>query len=162
MYFEKQGQIYQLSAKLNLPIELDEAWEFLSDPSNLKNITPEHMGFEILSDNSLSMYAGQIISYTVRPLFGFKLNWVTEITHVEPKKYFVDEQRFGPYAMWHHMHILKEIENGTEITDIVHYKLPLAFIANSFHSFIVKPKLKEIFNFRTDALINRFGQYKEK
>ena len=161
MHFEKQGQIYQLSAKINLPIGIDEAWEFLSDPSNLKVITPDYMGFQIISQMDGAMYAGQMISYKVSPLLGLKMNWLTEITHVDNKKYFVDEQRIGPYAMWHHKHFLKEIEGGTEITDIVHYKLPLSLIANRFHSILVKPKLKEIFDYRTNALLTMFGEYKK-
>ena len=119
------------------------------------------MGFHILSGLEEKMFAGQIISYKVSPLLGIKLNWVTEITHVEEEKYFVDEQRFGPYAMWHHKHFLKEIENGTELIDIVHYKLPISFIANQFHSLLVKPKLKEIFEFRTQALKSLFGEYSQ-
>ena len=161
MHFEKQGQIYQLSAKINLPIGLDEAWHFLSDPSNLKVITPDYMGFQIISKIEPAMYAGQMISYKVSPLLGLKLNWLTEITHVDDKKYFVDEQRIGPYSMWHHKHFLKEIEGGTEITDVVHYKLPLSFIANRFHSILVKPKLKEIFEYRTNALLTMFGEFKQ-
>jgi len=161
MVFEKQGQIYQLSAKINLPITIDEAWKFLSDPGNLKVITPDYMGFKIISGTDRAMYAGQIISYKVSPLLGLKMNWVTEITHVDDRKYFVDEQRMGPYSMWHHKHFLKEIEGGTEITDVVHYKLPISIIANRFHSILVKPKLKEIFEYRTKALLTMFGEYDE-
>jgi len=158
MKFEKQGKIYQLSAKLILPIGLDEAWDFFSDPKNLKKITPEYMGFHIMSSTDEEMYAGQIISYKVSPLLGVKMNWVSEITHVEHKKYFVDEQKIGPYAIWHHKHFLKEIEGGTEIRDVVHYKLPISFIANRFHSVIVKPRLKEIFEYRTNILHSMFGE----
>lgn len=161
MNIEKQGEIYQLSAKINLPIPLEEAWKFLSDPSNLKVITPDYMGFHIISGTDRAMYAGQIITYKVSPLLGIKMNWVTEITHVEDRKYFVDEQRIGPYSMWHHKHFLKEIKNGTEITDVVHYRLPIAIIANRFHAILVKPKLKEIFEYRTKALLTRFGEYDE-
>jgi ligand-binding SRPBCC domain-containing protein len=161
MNIEKQGEIYQLSAKINLPIPLEEAWKFLSDPSNLKVITPDYMGFHIISGTDRAMYAGQIITYKVSPLLGIKMNWVTEITHVEDRKYFVDEQRIGPYSMWHHKHFLKEIKNGTEITDVVHYRLPIALIANRFHAILVKPKLKEIFEYRTKALLTRFGEYDE-
>lgn len=160
MNFEKQGQIYQLSATIQLPIDINEAWKFLSDPGNLKVITPDYMGFHIISGTEQAMYAGQMISYKVSPLLGIKLNWVSEITHVDDKKYFVDEQRIGPYSMWHHKHFLKEIPNGTEIIDIVHYKLPLSIIANRFHSILVKPKLKEIFDYRTKALISKFGEYR--
>lgn len=159
MNFKKQGQIYQLTAVLNLPVTLEEAWDFLSNPANLKTITPDYMGFEIISDVENEMYAGQFISYKVSPLFGIKMNWLTEISHVEKNKYFVDEQRIGPYAMWHHKHFLKEIENGTEMKDVIHYKLPLSFISNNFHSFLVKPKLTEIFEYRTQALISKFGAY---
>jgi ligand-binding SRPBCC domain-containing protein len=119
------------------------------------------MGFHIISGTDRAMYAGQIITYKVSPLLGIKMNWVTEITHVEDRKYFVDEQRIGPYSMWHHKHFLKEIKNGTEITDVVHYRLPIAIIANRFHAILVKPKLKEIFEYRTKALLTRFGEYDE-
>lgn len=161
MYFEKQGSIYQLSSKIKIPVGIEDAWKFLSDPSNLKVITPDYMGFKIISQSDQKMYPGQIICYKVSPLLGINLNWVTEITHVENLKYFVDEQRMGPYSMWHHKHFLKEIDEGTEMLDIIHYKLPLSFIANRFHSLLVKPKLKEIFEYRTKALITKFGEYKK-
>ncbi len=117
------------------------------------------MGFHIKSEMDSEMYAGQIISYTVSPLLGLKLNWVTEISHVNEPFYFVDEQRFGPYALWHHKHFLKEIDNGIEMIDIVHYKLPISLISNQFHGILVKPKLKEIFEYRTSKLLELFGQY---
>lgn len=159
MDFEKQGQIYQLSAKINLPISVNEAWDFLSNPDNLKIITPDYMGFNIISTGGGKMFPGQIISYKVSPLLGLKLNWVTEITYVDDKVYFVDEQRVGPYALWHHKHFVKEINGGTEMIDIVHYQLPFPLLANRFHGLLVKPKLKEIFNYRTNKLIELFGKY---
>jgi len=159
MDFEKQGQIYQLSAKINLPISVNEAWDFLSNPDNLKIITPDYMGFNIISTGGREMFPGQIISYKVSPLLGLKLNWVTEITHVKDMIYFVDEQRIGPYALWHHKHFVKEIDGGTEMIDIVHYQLPFPLLANRFHGLLVKPKLKEIFNYRTNKLIELFGKY---
>jgi len=117
------------------------------------------MGFDIVSDIGSEMYAGQIIGYKVSPMFGLKLNWVTEISHVDEPNYFVDEQRFGPYALWHHKHFLKEISKGVEMTDIVHYKLPFSIIANGLHNTLVKPKLMEIFNYRTSKLLDLFGSY---
>ena len=158
MDFQKQGSIFQLSASLKIPVGIEEAWNFLSDPENLKVITPDYMGFKIISHSDKKMYPGQIICYKVSPLLGINLNWVTEITQVAHQSYFVDEQRFGPYAMWHHKHFLKEIDEGTEMIDIIHYKLPLSLIANRFHSLLVKPKLTEIFDFRTKALISKFGE----
>jgi ligand-binding SRPBCC domain-containing protein len=151
--------LYSLHATQKLPISLEEAWEFLSNPANLKVITPEYMTFKIISGADRPMYAGQIIEYIVTPLLGIKTSWVTEITHVEPLKYFVDEQRFGPYALWHHKHFIKEIEGGVEMEDLVHYKVPFGFLGKLVHPFLVKPKLQEIFNYRTQALESKFGKY---
>jgi ligand-binding SRPBCC domain-containing protein len=159
MRIEKFGNIYQLSAKQMLPISLEEAWSFLSDPRNLKQITPDYMGFDIISGAEDEMYPGQLIQYIVKPMLGIKTRWVTEITHVIDQKYFVDEQRFGPYDLWHHKHFLKEVEGGVEMNDTVHYKLPFSLIANVFHDFLVKPRLTEIFTYREAKLNSLFGRF---
>ena len=153
-------KIYTLHSKQNLPISLEEAWEFLSNPKNLKVITPDYMGFKTLSGDDRPMFAGQIIQYIVTPVIGIPMKWVTEITHVQDKKYFVDEQRFGPYALWHHKHFLKEIPGGVEMEDIVDYKVPMGILGQMVHPFLVKPKLKEIFDFRRQKLIELFGEFK--
>ncbi|MEW7291785.1 SRPBCC family protein [Aquimarina sp. 2304DJ70-9] len=150
-------KIYTLKAKQNLPISVNEAWEFLSDPRNLKIITPDYMGFEILSGADRKMYPGQIIQYIVTPVAGIKNKWVTEITHVRDKEYFVDEQRFGPYALWHHKHFVKEIPGGVEMEDIIDYKVPFGILGQLIHPILVKPKLKEIFKYREKKLIELFG-----
>jgi ligand-binding SRPBCC domain-containing protein len=152
-------KVYTLHSKQNLPISLDQAWEFLSDPKNLKTITPEYMGFQILSGADRKMYAGQMIQYIVTPVMGIPAKWVTEITHVTDKHYFVDEQRFGPYALWHHKHFLREIPGGVEMEDIVDYKIPFGILGQMVHPILVKPKLKEIFNYRQDKLIEMFGAF---
>ena len=154
-------KIYTFHSKQNLPISLEEAWEFLSNPKNLKTITPPYMGFKTLSGDDRDMFAGQIIQYIVTPVLGIPMKWVTEITHVQDKKYFVDEQRFGPYALWHHKHFLKEIPGGVEMEDIVDYKVPMGILGQLVHPFLVAPKLKEIFDFRTKKLIELFGEFKE-
>lgn len=152
-------KIYTLHTKQNLPITKEKAWEFLSNPRNLKTITPDYMGFEILSGADRPCYAGQIIQYIVTPILGIKTKWVTEITHVQEGHYFVDEQRFGPYALWHHKHFIKEIPGGVEMEDIVDYKVPLGFLGQLVHPFLVKPKLQEIFEYREKALHEMFGVY---
>ena len=162
MKLSKFGNIYELSSVQKLPISLNEAWEFLSSPANLKEITPDYMGFNIVSGDTGAMYPGQIIQYIVSPMLGIKTRWVTEITHVIDKSYFVDEQRFGPYDLWHHKHFLKAIEGGVEMHDTVHYKLPFSPIANLFHNMLVKPRLTEIFTYREAKLIELFGEFKEK
>ncbi len=152
-------KIYRLHTKQNLPISLEKAWDFLSSPQNLKTITPDYMGFNILSGAEKPMYPGQIIQYIVTPVMGIPTRWVTEITHVKDQHYFVDEQRFGPYALWHHKHFLKEIPGGVEMEDIVDYKLPLGFLGQLAHPILVKPKLKEIFEYRNKKLIELFGAF---
>ncbi|MEZ4797668.1 MAG: SRPBCC family protein [Flavobacteriaceae bacterium] len=153
-------KIYRLYKKQNLPISIEEAWEFLSSPVNLKTITPDYMNFDILSGADRPMYPGQIIQYIVTPVLRIKTKWVTEITHVVDKKYFVDEQRFGPYALWHHKHFIKEIKSGIEMEDIIDYKLPFGWLGQLLHPILVKPKLEEIFNYRTKKLEELFGTYK--
>ncbi|GAA3787374.1 MULTISPECIES: SRPBCC family protein [Corallibacter] len=153
-------KLYKLHKTQKIPISIDEAWSFLSDPKNLKVITPDYMRFDILSGDDKSMYPGQIIEYIVTPVLGIKTKWVTEITHVKDNAYFVDEQRFGPYNLWHHKHFIKPIENGIEMEDIIHYKLPFGVLGQLVHPVIVKPKLEEIFNYRQNKLIELFGEYK--
>lgn len=152
-------KIYTLHKKQKLPISVDEAWDFLSDPKNLKFITPDYMAFNIISGADREMYPGQIIQYIVTPVLGIKSKWVTEITHVRDKEYFVDEQRFGPYALWHHKHFIKEIKDGVEMEDIIDYKIPLSILGQLVHPILVKPKLEEIFRFREKKLIELFGRY---
>ena len=161
MNFSSKGIVYRLSSKQKLPITVDEAWEFLSNPKNLKTITPDYMSFDILSGDDKPMFSGQIIQYIVTPILGIKTNWVTEITNVVDKKYFVDEQRFGPYALWHHKHFIKEIDGGVEMEDIIDYKIPLGYLGRLAHPFLVKPKLVEIFNYRQKKLIELFGNFSE-
>lgn len=143
------SKIYSLKKVQVLNVPVAEAWSFFSSPQNLADITPPDLGFTITSKHHGEvMYEGQIIQYIVKPVLGIPLNWLTEITHVEHEKYFVDEQRFGPYAFWHHQHHFKPLNGGTEMTDIVHYKLPLWFIGDIANALFVKRQLKNIFDYR--------------
>jgi ligand-binding SRPBCC domain-containing protein len=142
------SKVYNLKAVQFLPITIEKAWEFFSNPNNLSTITPDKLKFKTLTQNLDSIYAGQVIEYKVHPVLGVPLYWMTEITHVEHHKYFVDEQRFGPYTMWHHQHHFKAVEGGVEMTDLVHYKLPFWFLGYIANSLFVKAQLKEIFDYR--------------
>ena len=154
------SKVYTLKTVQNIPISLDAAWDFFSSPANLKEITPRNLGFKIVSKyHGEKMYPGQIIEYTVKPILGIPLYWMTEITHVENLKYFVDEQRYGPYAMWHHQHHFKAIKGGVEMTDIVHYKLPLWILGDIGNVILVKAQLKTIFDYRFKAVEVRFGKF---
>ena len=150
--------MYSLYRKQRLNTSLDNVWGFISSPLNLEEITPPDMKFEILTGyNAERMYPGQIIEYNITPLLGIKINWVTEITHVQDKQYFVDEQRFGPYAFWHHQHKLLEVPGGVEMHDIVHYKVPLGYIGKMAHAMFIRKKLEHIFEFRFKHLDAKFN-----
>ena len=151
-------KLYQIKTQQKLPISIEKAWDFFSNPKNLKKITPEEMSFEIISGAEKSIYPGQIIQYNVSPIFGIKLKWVTEITHVIDNKYFVDEQRFGPYSLWHHKHFFNEIKGGILMEDVVDYKIPLGWLGQLAHFIFVKNRLKKIFKFRENMLVKLFGK----
>ena len=143
-----------------IPVSLDEAWAFFSNPANLQAITPEGMGFTVISKHHGEiMYAGQLIEYTVKPLAGIPIYWMTEITQVKDRTYFIDEQRYGPYSLWHHQHHFREIPGGVEMTDIIHYKNPLGILGRLANTLFVKNKLKDIFDFRFKKTEELFGKW---
>ena len=150
-------KLYTLYREQKLSIPLEQAWDYFSSPANLKKITPPYMRFEIISEfQNEKMFAGMLIEYIVRPLFGIPLRWVTEFTHVKEKEYFIDEQRSGPYKMWHHLHQFR-IENGELImTDRINYALPFGFLGRFAHFLFVKKRVEEIFNYRKDILDKLF------
>lgn len=152
--------VYTLERVQQLPISLEEAWAFFSSPANLKVITPPEMGFDILSGARWvkQMYPGQVIAYTVRPLWNIPMHWLTEITQVKEGEYFIDEQRSGPYALWHHQHHFRSIPGGVEMTDLLHYKLPLGLLGRLAHFLFVGKRVAEIFDFREEILEKRFGR----
>ena len=138
---------------------LDECWAFFSDPRNLAKITPLALGFQIVSDLPPAIRPGLIIQYRVRPLFGIPMTWVSEITHVEGARFFIDEQRIGPYSLWHHEHSFREVEDGrTEITDVVQYAPPFGILGEIVHPFLIAPELAKIFAFREKAVRKLFGE----
>lgn len=141
-----------------LPITIEEAWHFFSHPKNLSVITPPHLNLRFTNElNGDAIYTGQIITYNVKPLLRIPLFWMTEITHVEPYKLFVDEQRKGPYALWHHQHHFKEIDGGVEMTDIIHYKLPFGFLG-ALGKPVVQKQLNELFSYRREKVEQLFGK----
>lgn len=142
----------------NLPISLEEAWEFFSTPRNLDEITPDELGFRIETLHSETMHEGQIITYKVMVAPGIWIPWVTEIKAVEEGVAFIDEQRFGPYKFWHHRHHFEAIDGGVRMHDLVHYAMPFGPIGSLVHALFVKKKLQRIFGFRRKVLEDRFGR----
>ena len=150
-------KMYSIQQTTTLPISLDEAWHFFSRPENLNEITPDDMSFEIITDVAgKKMHAGMIIEYKISPFAGVNMNWVTEISHCVDRQFFVDEQRFGPYAFWHHQHHFETTPEGVRMTDIVHYGLPLGFLGRIAHAMFVRKKLEGIFNYRTVKVAQLF------
>jgi ligand-binding SRPBCC domain-containing protein len=151
---------YQLHTTQKIPATIDQVWNFISSPANLKKITPEYMGFDIISKmTSEKMYPGMIISYKVSPVLKIKMTWVTEITQVKEKEYFVDEQRIGPYKIWHHEHKIEKINGGVLMTDIVSYQPPFGILGSLANSLFIKKQLREIFEYRTKAIEKEFGNF---
>ena len=153
--------MYTLERTQRIPISLEEAWQFFQNPKNLSKITPPEMGFDILSKVPEQMYSGLFIHYKVSPFLGINVNWTTEITHVNKPHYFVDEQRVGPYKIWHHEHHFKEIKGGVEILDRVNYSLPLGLLGKIVHPFIVEKKLNQIFEHRIKVVEEIFGRWND-
>lgn len=147
---------YSLQSKLFLPVSLDEAWDFFSSPANLREITPPELDFVTTSEVPDKMYKGSIITYTISPVLGIKIGWMTEITQIEEGRYFIDEQRAGPYKLWHHEHHFREVEGGIEMTDILNYILPFGILGDIAHKLFVKGQVNKIFEYRTKILLKRF------
>lgn len=150
--------VHRFATVQRLPIGLDEAWAFFSDPRNLERITPPEMRFEVTSPLPERVYPGLIVTYRVRPLLGIPVTWVTEITHVRDGALFVDEQRMGPYRLWHHQHHFKAIAGGVEIRDIVHYAPPLGPLGPVLDALFVRRGIEAVFDYRRGILDGLFGE----
>lgn len=149
--------IYTLERKQLLKAPIEKIWDFFSSPKNLKTLTPPEMNFHIVKmSRDVPAYAGQMIEYRVSPVKGVRVKWLTEITHVEEGKFFVDEQRVGPYAIWHHEHHFEPKDDGVYMTDIITYKIPFGWFGTLLHPFI-KGRLKTIFDFRTEQTNKLFS-----
>ena len=150
--------VYMFKRTQFIPVTLDEAWDFFSHPKNLDVMTPAYLNLKFTNElYGNEMYPGQVMTYNVRPILGIPMFWMTEITHVVPKKFFVDEQRFGPYALWHHQHHFKEVDGGVEMTDLIHYKAPLRFLGDIANSLFIGKQLEGIFAFRKKKVEELFG-----
>jgi ligand-binding SRPBCC domain-containing protein len=148
----KNDLMYQLKRQQLVKTDMATCWDFFSSPGNLQKITPKYMGFDVLTEVPEKMYEGLMIEYRVRPLLGIPMNWITEITHVKEHHFFVDEQRKGPYRIWHHEHHFETVDNGVLMSDIVSYELPFGILGKIAHPILVQRKLNEIFDFRFEIV----------
>ncbi len=149
--------VYRKKWESFIDADLDAVWDFFSRPENLNKITPPEMNFEILNDiDGRKMYPGMIIQYRVRPLLNIPTTWVTEITEIEEKKYFIDDQRVGPYKMWHHEHHFEKRGRGVLMTDLLHYSLPAEPLGSMFMGRFISKKVDGIFEYRNQVLPKLF------
>jgi ligand-binding SRPBCC domain-containing protein len=157
-----QMAVYSLKKVQNIPVSLDEAWNFFSHPKNLAVMTPDYLNLKFTNElYGEEMYAGQVMTYNVKPLLGIPMFWMTEITHVKDREYFIDEQRFGPYSLWHHQHHFTEIPGGVQMTDLIHYKVPGWILGDLANSLLIKRQLEGIFEFRFKRVEEVFGVWKK-
>ena len=151
------GTVHQLERRQVIPVGLDEAWSYFATPRNLEEMTPPSLRFSTLWGGDEPMHVGQLIAYRVGIAPGIRVGWLTEITAVEQRRAFVDEQRRGPYALWHHLHRFTEVPGGTECLDRVRYELPFGPLGALAHALWVRRQLEGIFAFREAHLRRRFG-----
>ena len=150
--------VFQFSTQQVIPASIEEVWDFISSPKNLKHITPAYMNFEITSEQlPKKMYAGMIIRYKVSPLPLMRVSWVTEITHTQHGQYFVDEQRSGPFRLWHHQHKIEWVNNKVLMSDIVTYQPHFGVLGNVANILFIKKQLRLIFDYRKKAIEKKFG-----
>jgi len=151
-------KLNRLESTERIAAPIDDVWEFFSNPRNLPVITPPWLGLELTSEPPADMHPGLIITYTVRPIAGLALGWVTEITHVVDRKLFVDEQRAGPYRFWHHQHHFRAIDGATEMRDIVHWTLPAGRLGELIAGRHVHRRVSSIFEFRAGVIRTHFAK----
>lgn len=154
------GKVYSLYNSQKIPASLSTVWNFFSDAKNLLLLTPPHLNLKVTNEvYGGEVYPGQVMLYNVKPVLGIPLPWMTEIRYVQPLKYFVDEQRKGPYKLWHHQHHFNEIAGGVEMVDIVHYRLPLGWLGRIGNAVFVKNELKNLFAYRHQKIVELFGAW---
>jgi ligand-binding SRPBCC domain-containing protein len=148
----------QLKQEQFLPIPLNEAWDFFATPKNLNEVTPDDLVFEITSTLPEKMYTGLIITYRIKPMLNIPIAWCTEITHIKDREYFVDEQRKGPYNIWHHEHHFREVDGGVIMTDLLHYDIGKSIFGAIAGKLFVDKKVKQIFKYRYEVLEKYFSK----
>ena len=148
-------KLYSIRRVQVIPVGIERVFSFFSDPENLSRLTPENLGFQIMTQRPIEMKTGALIDYTIR-LFGIRTRWTTLISSYDPPHSFVDEMVRGPYSFWHHTHDFRELDGGTEITDMVRYVIPFGLAGRLTHTLFVRRQLGEIFDYRYNAINNIF------
>jgi ligand-binding SRPBCC domain-containing protein len=144
-------KIYTLKRQLMIKRPIDEVFRFFEKPENLSRITPDGIGFEILTPRPISMHVGAVLDYTIR-VIGIPVHWTTLIADYDPPRRFADVALRSPYSLWHHTHTFEETLDGTLMTDEVRYALPFGPLGRLVHSLWVQGQLERIFDYREAAI----------
>jgi len=146
-------RVHKFQTELWLPLPPEELFSFFADAANLDAITPPWLHFHIVTPPPIAMREGSLIDYRLR-VRGLPLRWRTRINLWQPPHRFVDEQIRGPYRQWIHEHAFLARDGGTLASDSVQYAVPFDFLA---HRWLVRPDVERIFQYRAEALQQRFG-----
>jgi len=150
-------KIYQLYRQQTLNMTIQEAWSFFSSPYHLNDITPDFFHVTITSKVPEKIYAGLMISYQMKAVFGIPMNWLSEVSHCNEPKRFVYEQRIGPFKFWSHEVCLTEQQNGILLEDIMFYAMPFGWLGQLINTVLIADKLERIFDTRHTYLQSKFG-----
>ena len=150
-------KIYQLYRQQTLTMTIQDAWSFFSSPYHLNDITPDFFHVTITSKVPEKIYAGLMISYQMKAVFGIPMSWLSEVSHCDEPKRFVYEQRIGPFKFWSHEVCLTEQQNGILLEDIMFYAMPLGWLGQLINKTLIADKLERIFDTRHAYLQNKFG-----
>ncbi len=150
--------IHYLRREQWIPAPLKIVWEYFADPVNLDELTPPDMNFQIIGGGGRTMYEGQMIEYRVGFMWGLRSLWLTEISHVRQREYFVDEQRMGPYRLWIHEHLFTPSRGGVMMNDLVTYAVPFSLLGDVVNTFWIQGRLARIFDYRTRKIAQLFGE----
>jgi ligand-binding SRPBCC domain-containing protein len=150
-------RVFTIERRQRLKVSREEAYRFISNPALMGGIIPADLGLQVLNHIPDRVYEGLLLHYRLKPLFGVPVHWLGEITYCDEPSRFVDEQRLGPFAFWHHEHRLREIPGGVEMSDLIHYAVPFGPLGSVVNTLVLGPRLRRIFDYRESALARKFG-----
>jgi len=131
---------------------VQEAWDFFSSPHHLNDITPAFFHVEITSNVPEKIYAGLLISYRMKVVFGIPMAWLSEVSQCDEPKRFVYQQRIGPFKFWSHEVCLSETQSGIQLEDIMFYAMPFGWLGELLNRWLIADRLERIFDTRRDYL----------
>ena len=97
------------------------------------------------------MQVGSQLKYFMK-FHGIPLKWVAEIKSWDPPRKFEDVQLKGPFSKWQHLHQFEPMGQGTLMSDLVKYRLPLGVLGAATGGHFVKKDIKSNFQYRRESV----------